>query len=110
MTTGEKIAKLRREKNYTQEQFADILNISRQSVSKWESDLAFPETDKLIKIAEIFDVSIDYLLKEKATIEHKYSKSIFDFHYEYRRKKMIGKKPLVHVNIGLHECQMALFL
>ena len=62
MTFGNKLAKLRREQNYTQEQFADILGVSRQSVSKWESDLAYPETDKLIKICEIFNCSSDYLL------------------------------------------------
>lgn len=62
MTFGGKLAKLRREKNYTQEQFADILGVSRQSVSKWESDLAYPETDKLVKICELFNCSSDYLL------------------------------------------------
>lgn len=62
MTFGDKLAKLRREQNYTQEQFADILGVSRQSVSKWESDLAYPETDKLVKICELFNCSSDYLL------------------------------------------------
>lgn len=62
MTFGGKLAKLRREKNYTQEQFADILGVSGQSVSKWESDLAYPETDKLVKICELFNCSSDYLL------------------------------------------------
>ena len=50
MTLGEKIAKQRKENNYTQEQLADLLGVSRQSVSKWESDLAYPETDKLIRL------------------------------------------------------------
>lgn len=62
MTFGDKLAKLRREQNYTQEQLADILGVSRQSVSKWESDLAYPETDKLVKICEMFNCSSDYLL------------------------------------------------
>ena len=47
MTTGEKLQNLRKENNYTQEELADILGVSRQSISKWESDVAFPETDKL---------------------------------------------------------------
>lgn len=67
MTLGEKIAKQRKELNYTQEQLADILGVSRQSVSKWESDIAYPETDKLIELGKLFDCSMDYLLKEKAT-------------------------------------------
>lgn len=62
MTFGDKLAKLRREQNYTQEQFADILGVSRQSVSKWESGTAYPETDKLVKICELFNCSSDYLL------------------------------------------------
>lgn len=62
MSFGEKLSKLRRESNYTQEQFADLLGVSRQSVSKWESDAAYPETDKLVRICEIFNCSSDYLL------------------------------------------------
>ncbi|MBQ4107828.1 MAG: helix-turn-helix transcriptional regulator, partial [Clostridia bacterium] len=62
MTFGEKLAKLRKENNYTQEQLADKLDVSRQSVSKWESDVAYPETDKLIKLSKLFHCSIDYLL------------------------------------------------
>jgi transcriptional regulator with XRE-family HTH domain len=63
MTLGYKLAKLRKEHNYTQEQLAAVLGVSRQSVSKWESDLAYPETDKLIRLSELFDCSLDYLLK-----------------------------------------------
>lgn len=64
MTLGEKLSKLRKEYNYTQEQLADILGVSRQSISKWESDIAYPETDKLIELGKLFDCSMDYLLKE----------------------------------------------
>lgn len=64
MTLGEKLSKLRKENHYTQEQLAGILEVSRQSISKWESDIAYPETDKLIRIAELYDCSLDYLLKE----------------------------------------------
>lgn len=67
MTLGEKISKLRKEYNYTQEQLSELLGISRQSVSKWESDTAYPETDKLIKIGQLFDCSMDYLLNEEIT-------------------------------------------
>ena len=48
MTTGEKIAKIRKEHNLTQEELGDLLGVTRQSVSKWESDMSFPETEKLI--------------------------------------------------------------
>lgn len=65
MTFGEKLSKLRKENNYTQEQLADMLNVSRQSVSKWESNMAYPETDKIISLARLFECSTDYLLKDE---------------------------------------------
>ena len=65
MTLGEKIAKQRKELNYTQEQLADILGVSRQSISKWESDIAYPETDKLIELGKLFDCSMDYLFQKE---------------------------------------------
>lgn len=67
MTTGEKISKLRKEKNLTQEQFAELMNVSRQSVSKWEQDLAYPETEKLIKLCSLLQCSIDYILREEVS-------------------------------------------
>lgn len=70
MTLGYKLSKLRKENNYTQEQLADILGVSRQAISKWESDAAYPETDKLIRISELFNCSLDYLLKEQIETDH----------------------------------------
>lgn len=67
MTLGEKIARQRKEQNLTQEQLAEILGVSRQSVSKWEQDIAYPETEKLIELGKVFDCSMDYLLKENIT-------------------------------------------
>lgn len=64
MTTGEKLALLRKKKGITQEALSEILNVSRQSVSRWEMDAAFPETDKLIKLSKLYECSIDFLLKE----------------------------------------------
>ena len=64
MTTGEKLQKLRKDGGYTQEELADIMSVSRQSISKWESDVAFPETEKLITLSKLYQCSIDYLLNE----------------------------------------------
>ncbi len=64
MTTGEKIAALRKGHNITQEQLAELLGVTRQSVSRWEMDLAFPETEKLIRLSRLFSCSIDYLLSD----------------------------------------------
>ena len=71
MTLGDKLSKLRKENNYTQEQLADILGVSRQAISKWESDISYPETDKLIRMSELFNCSLDYLLKESEESDNK---------------------------------------
>ena len=110
MTLGEKLSRLRRENNYTQEQLADILKVSRQSISKWESDIAYPETDKLIKMGKLFDCSMDYLLNEEVTerqsatpkeIETIWDKLKKQFH-ERKSEKMIFGMPLYHVGRNAH--------
>ncbi|CUX51295.1 helix-turn-helix domain-containing protein [Clostridium sp. C105KSO13] len=65
MILAEKIMKLRKQNGWSQEELAMKLNISRQSVSKWESTAAIPDLDKIIKLSEIFEVSTDYLLKDE---------------------------------------------
>lgn len=67
MTTGEKLAALRKRKGITQEGLSEILKVSRQSVSRWEMDAAFPETEKLIKLSKLLECSIDFLLNEELT-------------------------------------------
>lgn len=62
MGLGENIYGLRTEKNMSQGDLADVLEVSRQSVSKWENNSAVPELDKLIKLAEVFGVTIDALV------------------------------------------------
>ena len=64
MTLGRKLSKLRKENNYTQEQLASVLGVSRQAISKWEIDITYPETDKLVRISDLFNCSLDYLLKD----------------------------------------------
>lgn len=69
MTFSEKLSILRKRKGMSQEQLAEMLDVSRQSVSKWEAQQALPETAKIIMIASIFNVSIDTLLKDDLSIE-----------------------------------------
>lgn len=110
MTLGEKIAKQRKELNYTQEQLADILGVSRQSISKWEANIAYPETDKLIKMGKMFDCSMDYLLNEditeKQSVVPKETETIWDkfkkqFH-ERKSEKMVCGMPLYHIGRNAH--------
>lgn len=60
---GEQLSKLRIEHNMTQEEFAEYMDVSRQAVSKWELNKTLPDVNKLLKISDLFQVSIDYLLK-----------------------------------------------
>ncbi len=68
MTIGQKIAHLRIRADISQEQLAETLGVSRQSVSKWEMNQALPQIDKVLQIAELFNVSTDELLREKMEI------------------------------------------
>lgn len=71
MNLGENIYRLRTEKNMSQGDLADALDVSRQSVSKWENSSAVPELEKLVKMAELFGVSIDTLVNgESGNQEH----------------------------------------
>ena len=62
MGLGETIYRLRTERNMSQEELAAVLEVSRQSVSKWETSNSVPELDKLIKMGRVFEVSIDELI------------------------------------------------
>ncbi len=64
MNLAEKIIVLRKKYGWSQEQLAEKLDISRQSVSKWESGMSIPDLDKIIKMSDLFEVSCDYLLKD----------------------------------------------
>ena len=61
-TFGQRFTKLRKEKNFTQEEIALKLNISAQAVSKWENDISMPDISILTSIADIFDITLDELL------------------------------------------------
>ncbi len=71
MTIGQKIIQLRNAADISQEQLAETLGVSRQSVSKWEMDQALPQIDKVLQLAEIFSVSTDELLLDKIEINRK---------------------------------------
>lgn len=65
MILAEKIALLRRQNGWSQEELADQLNVSRQAVSKWEGGTSIPDLDKILKLSALFEVSTDYLLKDE---------------------------------------------
>lgn len=68
MNLGEKILKLRKERGLSQEDLAEKLGTTRQAISKWENNQGFPETEKLLLLSNVFEVSVDFLLKNEKSI------------------------------------------
>lgn len=87
MNLGENIYRLRGEKNMSQGDLADALEVSRQSVSKWENNSAVPELEKLVKLSELFGVTLDELVgKDKPQAPEPIVQTV------YIRSSMPGRK------------------
>lgn len=111
----DKLIQLRREKGYSQEQLADLLKVSRQSVSKWEAGQSMPELNKLIVLTDLFGITLDYLVKdefepgqelqpvtkEEPVVQYKpvYVPRYFG-DYEYKSKRKVFGVPLIHIHYG----------
>ena len=65
MNLGEKLFELRKEKNLSQEEVADKLNVTRQTVSKWETNQSTPDFDKIVPLCNFFEITTDELLTGK---------------------------------------------
>lgn len=81
MTTGEKILQLRNRKRLSQDKLAEILGVTRQAVSKWELDETLPDIENAIKIASLFEISLEYLFTAE-TEQEKESKTSFVNKYD----------------------------
>ena len=87
MDIAERLQDLRKKAGYSQEQVAEMLGISRQAVSKWESGQGKPDIENIIKLTEVYSVSADYILlgtekevtvsvEKKRELSHEYKKAI----------------------------------
>lgn len=108
MEFAEKMQKLRKQGGMSQENLAEVIGVSRQAVSKWESGQSYPEMDKMLALSKLFNVTVDSLVKDTpdspppSEITH-ISPPVdrrFMYHYEYKSKKTWFGLPLVHINIG----------
>ena len=110
----EKLQKLRKEKNMSQEQLADLLDVSRQSVSKWESGTTYPEMDKLLSLCKIFDVTLDDLTNDEVTDKDLKEKTKSNFsNFVYAIIDMINKSVEMFKNMNKKEivkCITELFI
>ena len=71
MTLGERIRDERKKSGLSQEELADILNVSRQAITKWETDRGIPDIANLIRISEEFEISLDELIKGDNSVKRK---------------------------------------
>ena len=108
MKTGEKIAKLRRDKNISQEALADMLGLSRQSVSKWENGSALPTMENLSRLAKIFDVPVSYLLDDSRQ-EERPAKTEAPLPVPERKNRKFPLRPLA-AYVVLAVCCMAFWV
>ncbi len=90
---GEKVQSLRKLKGMSQEELVQHINVSRQAVSKWELNDTLPDIEKLIKISELFEVTIDTLVKDEKKLETNIAsqcKVISDEEKLHKRYQIIG--------------------
>ena len=102
---SEKIINLRKSRGWSQEELAERLNVSRQSVSKWESGISNPDLDKIVAMSTLFGVTTDYLLKE-VTDEEK-SEPIRDFARDDDEDddEFFKEEPLPTKEVSTAECE-----
>ena len=93
MRLGEKIYQQRTKKKMSQGDLAELLNVSRQSISKWENNSSIPDLDKIVKMSEIFEISLDELIKgETPVIEKQDSLTAQDISIEIKSESSASKK------------------
>lgn len=112
---GQQLTKLRKKNNMSQEKLAELLGVSRQTIYKWENNKSYPDMINLVTISDIFDISIDELIKGVQNYDLDKSRTTCNqivnqintrkTSYEYKSEKHIGNLPLIHINFGIKNCK-----
>ncbi len=105
MSLGENLQFLRKKDNITQEQLAEKLDVSRQSISKWESDTTYPEMDKLMQLCQMFHCSMDDLLQKDISALYVEDNAQYDKHMN-----LFSKMTALGVGLILFGVSVMLFL
>ena len=84
MSFGNRLYELRKSKNVSQEELAELLDVSRQSISKWENDKAYPEMTRLLFMSDYFGVSLDYLIRGTENVANAENKEKTSVTYQTR--------------------------
>lgn len=123
---GERLQALRSEHGYSQEQLSDLVGVSRQAVSKWETGSSMPDIDNLVRLSELYGQSLDIIVKgtaaESTEPQNRVAEQVIELdaftsdvvrlrltsrHYEYKSKAKLFGMPLVHINIGRKNGRLA---
>lgn len=86
MSIGERITELRKNSGLSQGQLADIMDVSRQAVSKWETDQASPDTINLIRLSDVLNADVEYLASGKKA-KPKFTPIVINYEYTPRNTK-----------------------
>ena len=100
MDLGNKLYTLRKQKGISQEMAANEIGVSRQTISKWETNSSYPEFDKLVLISKLYNISLDELAGNTNINNEEINYIQIKTHYEYISKRKIGGIPFIHINIG----------
>ena len=110
MTFGERLMSLSRARGLSWEALGDMLDVTRQTVSKWERGDSTPELEKLVELSRIFGVSLDELAgierterpgdAAQAQPEQSVPGAGWRWHYEYKSRRTLFGLPLLHINVG----------
>lgn len=91
MEIGSKLKNARNEKGITQEQTAELLGVSRQTISNWENNKSYPDIISVIKMSDIYSVSLDHLLKEEKSMKQTYQEYLEESTNTVQAKRNLGK-------------------
>ncbi len=101
MEIGAIIKKARNEASLTQEQAAESLGVSRQTISNWENSKSYPDIINVIKMSDLYSVSLDYLLKEETSMKQTYKEYLEESTNTVRSNDRKSKLTLILVTLGI---------
>lgn len=99
MALGERIKECRQKVGMSQEKVAELVGVSRQAVTKWESNQSAPNTENLFKLAEIFGISVDILLESENETKQSIAEQIYSLYKKEEEKKSSHKKQALKRNV-----------
>ena len=100
---GENLQFYRKQRNLTQEQLAEQLDVSRQTVSKWEAGTSFPEMEKILQLCDLFSCDMDTLLRKEAALLETADSQGYENHMEKRRKKITFGVTFLILGVAVYE-------